>query len=314
MAFKQKLLRFLRKPPREKWLAVRVKLREFVNKPDPTQALILHTLKEIHEFVRHSSWQATEQWLEHEFTRERYADGKRLEPSGFKVYSQNDEDGMIQEIFRRIGTQNQMFVEFGVENGLENNTLKLLLEGWRGLWIECNAESVVAIRHRFSDVLADNRLAIRDAFITAENINKLIGGWHKGEIDLLSIDIDGNDFYIWQAINVITPRVVVIECNSKFPPPISIVQEYNPHHVSRGTDYFGASLEALTRLGARLDYSLVGTNLQAANAFFVRNDLVDDKFQAPFSAENHYNNKAFVWPYHPGSGHPPDWGRWVKVD
>jgi hypothetical protein len=311
MDFQQKLFRFLRKPPRAKWLAVRAKLREFVN---PTHALILHRLDEIHNLVRHSSYLGMEQWRKHEFTRERYADGKRLEPYGFKVYSQNDEDGMIQEIFRRIGTQSRMFVEFGVENGLENNTLKLVLEGWRGLWIEADAKFVAAIKSRFSHVLADNRLAVREAFITAENINELIGVWHEREIDLLSIDIDGNDFYIWRAINVITPRVVVIECNSKFPPPISIVQEYNPNHVSRGTDYFGASLEALTRLGARLGYSLVGTNLQAANAFFVRNDLVDEKFQAPFSAENHYNNKMFLWPYYAGSGHRPDWGRWVQVD
>ena len=95
MDFQQKLLRFLRKPPRAKWLAIRAKLREFVN---PTHALILHRLDEIHNFVRHSSYLGMEQWRKQEFTRERYADGKRLEPHGFKVYSQNDEDGMIQEV------------------------------------------------------------------------------------------------------------------------------------------------------------------------------------------------------------------------
>ena len=75
----------------------------------------------------------------------------------------------------------------------------------------------------------------------------------------------------------------------------------------------GASLEALTRLGAQIGYSLVGTNVIGFNAFFVRNDLVAEKFQRPFSAENHYNCKDFLWPYF-GPGHSPDWGRWVQVD
>lgn len=312
MAPKSKLLRFLRKPLHEKSQTFRAKLGAFVRRPDPTQAKILHTLEEIRSFVRRSSWVAMEQWLEHEFARQRYVDGRRLEPYGFKIYSQNDEDGIIHEIFRRIGTQKRNFVEFGVENGLENNTLKLLLEGWRGLWIEADRKSVESMKRRFSDVIADNRLAIRSAFITAENINELIETWGIGEVDLLSIDIDGNDFYVWQAISVINPRLVVIECNTKFRPPLSIVQPYNPQHIWRGTDYSGASLEALTRLGERLGYSLVGTNLIGLNAFFVRNDLVDDKFQAPFSAQNHYNDKIFLWPYY-GAGNPPDWGRWEQV-
>lgn len=258
-------------------------------------------------------WIAQEQYLAHEFTRDRYTDGKRLEPYGFKVYSQSDEDGIIQEIFRRIGINNRTFVEFGVESGLENNTLKLLLEGWRGLWLEAGAKNVISIKKRFSDVIADKRLGVREAFITAENINDLIRDWGTGEIDLLSIDIDGNDFYVWQAITVINPRVVVIECNWKFRPPLSIVQAYDPQSVWRGTDYMGASLEALTRLGARLGYSLVGTTVMGLNAFFVRNDLVEEKFQRPFSAQNHHNCRDFLWPYL-GPGHAADWGRWVHVD
>src|SRR3954454_3752531 len=134
---------------------------------------------------------------------------------------------------------------------------------------------------------------MRLALITAENINELIKDWGTGEIDLLSIDIDGNDFYVWQALKIINPRVVVIECNSKFPPPLSIVQSYDPQYTWRGTDYSGASLEALTRLGARLGYSLVGTTLMGLNAFFVRDDLIEEKFQRPFSAQNHYNCKDF---------------------
>jgi len=116
-----------------------------------------------------------EQYLHTLFSTLKYLHGNRLEPYGFKVYSQCDEDGIIQEIFNRIGLQSSIFVEFGVQNGLENNTLKLLLEGWSGLWIEGNDRYVVEISKRFHDVLAVIRLRIKAAFITRENINDLIG-------------------------------------------------------------------------------------------------------------------------------------------
>jgi len=104
-----------------------------------------------------------------------YEDKRRLPPSGFKVYSQNDEDGIIQEIFARIGLGSRTFVEFGVENGLENNTLKLLLEGWSGLWLEGSEHDVQQINTKFRDVIEQGRLQVRHAFIDRDNINGLIG-------------------------------------------------------------------------------------------------------------------------------------------
>jgi hypothetical protein len=256
---------------------------------------------------------AKENYVAQLLSVERYSDPKRLERYGFKVYSQNDEDGIIQEIFRRIGTTDRRFVEFGVENGLESNTLKLLIEGWRGLWLDGDREHIRHIEAKFTPALKDGSLTVRHAFITAENINDLIGDWGSGEVDLLSIDIDGNDFYIWQALRVIKPRVIVIEYNSKFRPPVAIVQEYKADNVWRRTDYMGASLEALRRLGLRLGYSLVATNLIGVNAFFVRSELLLDNFQSPFSTENHYNEpRYFLWPLYV-SGHPPDWGNYMQV-
>jgi hypothetical protein len=275
---------------------------------------VVRNLRELRDMAERVAILEKERYVARELGAARYADPKRLERYGFKVYSQFEEDGIIQEIFRRIGTTDRRFVEFGVENGLENNTLKLLAEGWRGLWLEGNKKHVASIKRKFHDLLDEQRLTIRQAFITTENINQLIASGSSGEIDLLCIDIDGNDFYIWQALKVTKPRVVVIEYNAKFPPPLSIVQEYNPAHVWRGTDYMGASLEALTRLGKRLGYVLVGTNFPGSNAFFVRGDLAADHFQEPFSAENHYNRaRNFLWPLYV-SGHPPDWGRYVHVD
>jgi hypothetical protein len=221
-----------------------------------------------------------------------YADPRRLERFGRKVYSQNDEDGIVAEIFRRIGVQARTFVEFGVSDGRECNTLKLLLEGWRGLWIESGREFGAAIRHAFPDQLASGALELRESMVSAENIDQLIATsriGRGGELDLLSIDIDGNDYYVFQAIRSVRARVVVIEYNAKFAPPMDLVIRYDPRHAWDGTDFMGASLQALTNLAARLGYRLVGTNITGANAFFVRDDLAGEHFFAPASAEALYN-------------------------
>jgi hypothetical protein len=236
----------------------------------------------------------------------KYNDKKRLETYGFKVYSQTDEDGIIQEIFHRIGPGPNTFVEFGVENGLETNTLKLLLDGWSGLWIEGSAQSVDQINAKFGDVISDGRLRVKAAFITRDNFNELIGAYFAGEIDLLSIDIDGNDIYILESVDVVNPRVVIVEYNGKFPPPMSVRQRYNPTHRWSGTDYMGSSLEAITKIAARKGYSLVGCGLTGVNAFFVRNDLLGDRFLAPYTSENHYQPaRYFLWQpaTHPTGGH-----------
>lgn len=222
----------------------------------------------------------------------RYADPRRLERHGRKVYSQNDEDGILEEIFRRIGIASRSFVEFGVTDGRECNTLKLLLEGWHGLWIEAGAAFCEAVQRTFGEQLDAGALELVQSMVTAENIDALIGGARVargGELDLLSIDIDGNDYHVLAAIRAVRPRVVVIEYNAKFPPPMDLVPRYDPQHAWDGTDYMGASLHALAGLGGRLGLQLVGTNITGTNAFFVRSDLAGDRFFAPATAEALYN-------------------------
>jgi hypothetical protein len=221
-----------------------------------------------------------------------YADPRRLERFGGKVYSQNDEDGIIDEIFRRIGVEARSFVEFGVSDGRECNTLKRLLEGWQGLWIEGGTELCAAIRRTFPDQIAAGALELRESFVSAENIDSIITGSRiarGGVLDLLSIDIDGNDYYVFQAIRSVRARVVVIEYNAKFPPPLDLVIRYDPQHTWDGSDYMGASLQALTNLANRMGYQLVATNVTGANAFLVRNDLAGERFFSPATAEALYN-------------------------
>jgi hypothetical protein len=244
----------------------------------------------------------------------RYADPKRLLRHGFKVYSQHDEDGIIQEIFRRIGTSKRSFVEFGVETGVECNTVKLLVEGWSGLWIEANAQACKGINAIFDAFLKDKRLTLTQSLVTAENINKLIeNAGLKGEIDLLSIDIDFNDYWIWKAIEAVSPRVVVIEYNAGLRPPMSLTVPYQPNRAGDGTNFFGASLEALVRLARQKGYRVVGCNISGSNAFFVRDDLCADHFLEPATAEEHYEPPRHFFSLLFAGPHAPRPGPYVAV-
>ncbi len=226
----------------------------------------------------------------------RYQDPKSLIPFGYKIYSQTDEDGMIAEIFRRIGSTNKVFVEFGIGNGLENNTISLLFDDWQGLWIEASSRYVKAIRKYFDQIIENGQLKVVQSFITKDNINDLIYAQIKDkEIDLLSVDIDGNDYHVLNAITCIRPRVIAIEYNAKFRPPILYCMDYDESYTWEKDDCGGASLKFLEVNLDKKGYCLVGCNISGVNAFFVRKELVDDKFLAPFTAENHYEPPRYYF-------------------
>ena len=239
----------------------------------------------------------------------RNSDDRRLLKYGYRVYSQADEDGILHEIFRRIGEGSKTFVELGAGAGLENNTLFLLIQGWRGVWIEGSERKVAAAKKHLAAAIGDGRLQMVHQFVTAPKIDAALGRLAPGKVDLLSIDLDGNDYYILDAIRSIQPRVIAAEYNAKFPPDVRWVMEYNEAHRWDSTDYFGSSLKALeTLLGGR-GYALVGCNLLGSNAFFVRKELAaDPPFCSPFTAENHYESaRYFLLPAF-DSGFPPGFG------
>jgi hypothetical protein len=238
-----------------------------------------------------------------EMAKPRYADPKRLQQYGFKIYSQNDEDGIIQEIFRRIGTASRTFVEFGVQKGFECNTAKLLVEGWRGLWLEASSKSVGEIRANFQPFLSSGALSVEETRVTAANIDQAIDkAGFADDVDILCIDIDGNDYWVWKGINSIRPRVVVIEYNCSLRPPLSLVIPYNENANWSGGNYFGASLNALVALGLNKGYRIVGCCFAGVNAFFVRDDLCGDHFVQPATAEEHYEPERYFAKFMP-SGH-----------
>ncbi|MBP7215900.1 MAG: hypothetical protein KBA46_01305 [Candidatus Omnitrophica bacterium] len=245
------------------------------------------------------------------FNNPKYANDKKLSKYEFQVYSQHGEDGIIQEIFRRIGTTNQFFVEFGVEKGLECNSLFLIAKGWSGCWLDSGKGYVKEMHKKFKFLISEKRLAIKHGFITAENIEQLLSSLSiPREFDLLSIDIDGNDYWVWRAIQTYSPRVVVIEYNSIFRPPLEYIVKYDAKKVFPITSYFGASLKSMELLGFEKGYSLVGCNFDGTNAFFIRQDLVRDRFFGPFIAENHYEPPRYY--LYTKIGHKTDFGAFVN--
>lgn len=234
----------------------------------------------------------SDNYINNILNQEKYRDKNRLEIFGYKVYSQNDEDGIINEIFNRIGTTNKFFVEFGVQDGLESNSHFLLFQGWQGVYIEGDDNYFNKIKNNFNKPILNGNLTVLKEFITAENINELLyksGAYAIKDIDLLSIDIDGNDYHVFNAIDCISPRVIVIEYNAKFPPPIEWIMPYNPDYIWDFSDNMGASLEAITKLANEKGYRLVATNLTGSNAFFVKEELCKNKFPEDASAYNLYN-------------------------
>jgi hypothetical protein len=244
----------------------------------------------------------------HLFNNLKYSDPKKLNRYERKSFSQNGEDGIIAEIFKRIGMTNRFFVEFGVGDGLENNTLTLLCQDWKGVWIEGDPEQVKFIKTKFSSVIATEGLRLQQAFIDADTIESLFKRNDvPTEFNLLSIDIDGNDYWVWQAIKNFSPRVVIIEYNATFGSEIPWIIKYNPSHIWDKSSYFGASLKALEQLGIQKGYRLVGCNFAGVNAFFVREDLLSDMFLTPYTSENHFEPARYylgAWT----SGHLPSFG------
>jgi len=223
-----------------------------------------------------------------------------------KIYSQNGEDGIIEFIFSQIGTTNKFSVEFGVGNGFECNTVYLLeKKEWKGLMMDYGADQQIKwtgvmkkawsnkklgftenIRKdiKFLKKLtsrtkrsANFQLDIKIEKVTAENIQNLFQKYNVPKnFDLLSIDIDFNDYWVWKAITDYSPRVVVIEYNSSIQLNESRVVSYDPEAVWDGTNYFGASLLALRNLGLKKGYTLVGCDNNGVNAFFCKSELISD--------------------------------------
>jgi hypothetical protein len=219
----------------------------------------------------------------------------KLSDYEFKVFSQWGEDGIIQRLTDAVEIPNKTFIEFGVEDFMESNCRFLMTkDNWRGFVIDGSAANIERLRS--SDFYWKHDLNAVAAFITKDNINQLLAeSGFDVDLGLLSVDIDGNDYYVLDAIDGFRPRILVCEFNNVFGGERKISVPYDPqfrrmekHHSGL---YFGASLPAMALLAERRGYSLVGINSAGCNAFFVRNDLMNPHLEV-WNASNLYAPSA----------------------
>jgi hypothetical protein len=207
----------------------------------------------------------------------------------FRVFAQNGEDGVIQFLLSRVNIRSKRFVEFGVGDYSEANTRFLALhDRWSGLLIEGNTRDVTRLERDAMFWRYD--ITVVSAFVTKENIDQLLAeNGMTGEIGLLSIDVDGNDYWIFEATSVVQPAIVIIEYNHRFGPDRAVTVPYDPEfrrdraHYSH--IYYGASLRALCLVAQRKGYAFVGCESFGVNAFFVRRDLMTGRLKEVSVAE-----------------------------
>jgi len=216
-----------------------------------------------------------------------------LNAFGRKCFSQTDEDGITLEILRRLDLMSDgIYAEFGVGDGMENNTLVLAALGWKGFWV--GGEN---LKPRIQET-PEKRFAYLQKWITLENIVELArSGLHqigaKGP-DVISLDLDGNDIYLVESLlsAQIRPKLFIVEYNAKFPPPIEFRISYDANHSWQNDDYFGASLASFEKLFNEHNYQLVCCNSHTgSNAFFV-----DRRYSPEFSDIPNNSNEIYAEP------------------
>lgn len=182
------------------------------------------------------------------------------------------------------------------------------------MWAEPNEAYVDLIKQNFRIAIDSGRLKVLPIAITRDNINDVVSrlGLPKA-LDLISIDVDFSDYWVFKALDAVEPRVAVIEYNAKFRPPLRHVVPYNPDRQWGGTDYYGCSLQSLCDLAEQKGYRLVGCNITGANAFFVKAELCGDLFASPASASHLYQPPRYEL-FRMGAfeiGHPGEFGLWL---
>jgi hypothetical protein len=252
----------------------------------PDQAVVwFHQLREIGVDRRFTAGQALLQAYPELAVR---ADAQTaLNRSECRVYSQNGEDGILLYLFSRIGVTDRRFVEFGIGDGRECNTTNLAVTfGWRGLLMEADEALAHSARTFYATrpTLRACGVRVEHARLEPDTADEVLLRFGLGgNLDLLSIDIDGNDYWVWERMRAISPRVVVIEYNASFGSSRSVTVPYRrcfdryKEHVSGF--YHGASLLALTRLAQRKGYLLAGCDSRGTNAFFVREDATSGRIE-----------------------------------
>ena len=224
----------------------------------------------VEQYIQHLIWtsglvQVNDMLLERTFSDITRSSSNPFNSFGEGLFSQNEEDGLLFEILRRLDTQNNFFVELGVGNGLENNTLALLLSGWSGIWFGGQDLQI--------ETEPTSQLIFRKCWIDLNYINKeIIPEINSKEIEVLSLDLDGNDYHFCKLLldSGIQPKVWIQEYNSTFSSDVEWIMPYSPNHKWNSTNYFGASFKSFVKLFGQFDYTPIVCNITGSNIFFVK--------------------------------------------
>ncbi len=198
---------------------------------------------------------------------------------GFKVYSQNEEDGIIEDIFNDIGIKNKIFCEIGIGNCIENNTHYLILKGWSGLWVDYKKKHISKLKRKLN--VNQKILDFKISKVDKKNINNILENTNifknkeNLEIDFFSIDIDSYDLECLMNLKFLNPRLICIEYNAKFKQNLKLEINKRKDFKWEYDDYFGSSLLAININLESKGYKLIATNITGSNAFFVRKDLLN---------------------------------------
>lgn len=211
--------------------------------------------------------------------------GNPLTNSFSKYFSQADEDTIISKILGRIEDYSKNFLEFGPGDGLENNTISLLAKGWNGLWVGAQDLQI--------DVPENSKLVFLKQWVDLESIEKLIPQIHDLNPFLLSMDLDGNDYYVMEFLlkNKVHPGIIVQEYNGSIPADVEWIQRYNSGHRWSGSNYYGASLLSYVKLFESHGYTFLCCNLTGVNSFFIKNQFKEFFLDIP-----KYSEFSFVYP------------------
>lgn len=261
----------------------------------------LDQLRKIHEIIgRNNDLKSDKVNLGHIQTtlNNQKKDIKSIHEVEFKVFSQWGDDGIIQYITNQLDIPNKTFIEFGVENYKESNTRFLLIkDNWSGMVIDGSQSNIDYVKNDIISWAFD--IHAECAFITKENINQLLRRFldkgHDKEIGILSIDIDGNDYWVWNEIDVVNPIVVITEYNAVFGSEkswsIPYKDDFYRLDAHKSFQYWGASLKAFCELGEKKGYDFIGCNSNGNNAYFIRKDK-NTKFK-PLTAKEGFVNSKF---------------------
>lgn len=208
-----------------------------------------------------------------------YSKDNQLLKYEHQTFSQNGEDGIINEIFNRLGITTGEFIEIGTGDGSENNTRLLLEFGWKGVWIDGSNKNLKTINSNFHNFIKNDKLIAYANFVNENNINSILQKYDiSKDVDLLSLDLDLTTHLVWESINYITPKVLVIEYNGFFPKSSLWEADVKDNEVWDGSINMGASLSTIIKISESKGYKHIGCDLTGTNAFFVLDELVSTYF------------------------------------